>query len=1204
MSPSRSDRLPRFPGRALAALVLAAGWLAAPARGQNLIVRNYTALDGLQTSRILDVREAPSGLPWFATDRGVFEYDGSSWRPVLRDVLSGEKDVEFLRFDGGGEPWVVCQGGLVLDGSALGRSPTVDRSRAEVLRDFEVLGEREVELALCWETRGLRLWRAGRWSSPDLGGAERRAYAVEACLGRLFVGTAEGLWVLEGDGARRVEGLPGRTGAAQDAASAVRGLGRETGPRGELLWVAGNGWLGVVVESEGELRFALRGTDLPVFLRQDADPPLAVAGDGQGGAAYACDWGLCHFDGARGRVFGRRSGLVANGARSLALDSSGMLWGATSVGAFKILGFDVLTWGVEDGLYDDEVTAIAELPGGGLALGHFGGLTLLRGGLPEHVVFPEVKPESWLYGRVIDLYVDRSRRLWVAGGLGLGVLEEERGAVRWLALPEAGTWVNAVQEDASGTLLVGTDAGLFRLEGERLIAVEGVRNHFVRRITVGRDGTVYLATAGGVLVRRNGLARTLRSVADPLAPDSFFTVLEDHAGTVWCGRSDGLWKIEGDLLVPAGEAWNPGRAVYSLTEDRRGRLWMGTDLGLAYSDGRRLTALSWLVDHTGAEANRAAALTDREGRVWMGTTGGLTAFAPGFDVARREPELELLDARIGGQLRSLAGPLRIDAGRSDLVFRARARAAFSEDRIVFRSRMEGFDEWRTVEGSTVLEAHYTGLPPGRYRFEIQARGVGGTFGPSLRSPWIDVAGPWWTRWWGLAGMLALSSLASLAVQRWLTRGRQIRRLRAEFEVRTRELEVSLQELAKTDRLRSLGSLAGGIAHDLRNVLTVLEGNLSILRERCAGLTGTDECFEATDQAVERATQLSSQLQTFATGGTPLTSAVPLGALVADCANLALAGSRVRFELQLEDGLWPAEADQGQIRQVFENLLLNARQCQGAEGWIRVTGTNAVLGPALAGGGPGPGRYVRFTVTDGGPGIPQDVLQHVFDPFFTTREEGTGLGLATALSIVNRHGGQLSVASTSAQGTTFRLLLPAAEEQAVAAGGSAPRGRPDPGGVEDRDGPREAVLVVDDEPHIRRMLVAMLAGLGYEGRPAGGGDEACAMLERARTDARPIRLAIVDLTLPGDAKGDVILQRLRAIEPELRAAASSGYCADAVLAHPQAFGFQVALPKPYRTEELAEALAVLTRGTQAAPEHPREGMPQRHARSDRTARERP
>jgi CheY-like chemotaxis protein len=315
-----------------------------------------------------------------------------------------------------------------------------------------------------------------------------------------------------------------------------------------------------------------------------------------------------------------------------------------------------------------------------------------------------------------------------------------------------------------------------------------------------------------------------------------------------------------------------------------------------------------------------------------------------------------------------------------------------------------------------------------------------------------------------------------------------------------------------------------------------------------------------------------QLQTFSTGGEPITRAIAIGDFVRDSADLVLSGSMVASELELEAGLWPAEADAAQIGQVFENLLLNARQCQPDGGWIRIEGRNRVVGEEADGLGVDPGRYVSFTIADGGPGITEEDRHRIFDPFFTTKDGGSGLGLATALSIVRRHGGSLDVDppdgnAPEGRGAVFRVLLPASESP-VARKVEPPAALPSP---ESR-----RVLVIDDDAHIRPLLVRMLERLGHRAEAARSCDEALALQARSLEEDRPFRMAVIDLTLPGDVSGPEILASLRERQPELVAVAISGHSEDSVLARPTDFGFDLALTKPFRLSDVARTLHELDR----------------------------
>jgi signal transduction histidine kinase len=245
------------------------------------------------------------------------------------------------------------------------------------------------------------------------------------------------------------------------------------------------------------------------------------------------------------------------------------------------------------------------------------------------------------------------------------------------------------------------------------------------------------------------------------------------------------------------------------------------------------------------------------------------------------------------------------------------------------------------------------------------------------------------------------------------------RLRAEITQR----EQMEEELLRVRKLESLGVLAGGIAHDFNNFLTVIQGGIESASMRLSPETPLREILDETATACQRAASLSSQLLTFAKGGTPIRRVVSVAALISDAVRLTLAGSAIGVTLQVPDDLWSAEVDADQMGQVFNNILLNAKQAMPDGGSIEVRTDN--INPD-GDGKPGPGARVRVSIRDTGYGIPADVLPRIFDPYFTTKQSGSGLGLATAYAIVSKHGGRLSVESHRGEGSVFTVDLPASE----------------------------------------------------------------------------------------------------------------------------------------------------------------------------------
>jgi PAS domain S-box-containing protein len=363
-----------------------------------------------------------------------------------------------------------------------------------------------------------------------------------------------------------------------------------------------------------------------------------------------------------------------------------------------------------------------------------------------------------------------------------------------------------------------------------------------------------------------------------------------------------------------------------------------------------------------------------------------------------------------------------------------------------------------------------------------------------------------------------------------------------------------------EKLDSLGVLAGGIAHDFNNLLTVILGNIEMAK---SGLEADHPaCTRLSDaeKATSRAVALTRQLLTFSRGGAPIVRTASLRHLLPETVAFALRGSNVRCEFTLAADLWPAKVDEGQIGQAIHNIVVNADQAMPDGGTIRVGAENTSVGA----GESHPlerGDYVRITVEDRGDGIAPEHLPRVFDPYFTTREGATGLGLATAFSIVRRHGGRLTIESERGVGTVVRIHLPAARDRGL--NGEQAR-KPEVGAG-------RRVLVMDDDEAVRTIAGQMLTSVGYEVEQAADGAEAVALYREGLRIQRPFAAVILDLTVPGGMGGADAIEALRAADPGVRAIVSSGYSDNPVMAEYSRHGFVGVVAKPYRREDLLAAV---------------------------------
>ena len=369
-----------------------------------------------------------------------------------------------------------------------------------------------------------------------------------------------------------------------------------------------------------------------------------------------------------------------------------------------------------------------------------------------------------------------------------------------------------------------------------------------------------------------------------------------------------------------------------------------------------------------------------------------------------------------------------------------------------------------------------------------------------------------------------------------------------------------EELVKVQKLESVGVLAGGIAHDFNNILTGILGNISLARIYTDPRKIAERLAEA-EKASIRAQDLTQRLLTFSRGGAPIRKTASMAELLKDSANFAISGSNIICQFSLADGLWPVEIDEGQMNQVISNLIVNADQAMPEGGIVEVRAENIAVGSEDALPVKG-GKYVKISIEDHGVGIAKEHLPKIFDPYFTTKQKGSGLGLATSYSIVRNHDGHIMADSKVGVGTTFFIYLPASSQEMPA---EEAQNEKDPAMGKGR------ILIMDDEELIRELAGNTLSNVGYAVAVATEGVEAIELYKNAKASDQPFDLVILDLTVPGGLGGKEAIQELIQLDPEVKAIASSGYSNDPVIADFRKFGFSGAIAKPYRAEELSRII---------------------------------
>ncbi len=373
------------------------------------------------------------------------------------------------------------------------------------------------------------------------------------------------------------------------------------------------------------------------------------------------------------------------------------------------------------------------------------------------------------------------------------------------------------------------------------------------------------------------------------------------------------------------------------------------------------------------------------------------------------------------------------------------------------------------------------------------------------------------------------------------------------------------EALKAKKLESFGLLAGGLAHDFNNIIFGIQGNVNLA---LAAVDKEDKIFRylsAADKATVRATDLTQQLLTFSKGGEPVKRKMTVTALPEEAARLVIGGSNMELSYSCVPDLWSVEVDAAQISQVIQNIVLNSIQAMDETGVISISCTNHDQKEGDDHAIVSPGKYIHISIEDQGKGISEEDQEKIFDPYFTTKQEGQGLGLAICHSLIKNHDGFLAVDSEPEKGTVFHLYLPAVEggeQAAVPTVESLEKWTPTP---------EITVMIMDDEEIIRELVSSILEQAGYKVVAVEDGIEAIKLYQEMMRADGPPDVVIMDLIVPSGVGGKEAAAEIKKMDPSATLVVSSGSSNDPVLVHYQKYGFCRALPKPYREDELCRCV---------------------------------
>jgi two-component system, cell cycle sensor histidine kinase and response regulator CckA len=372
-----------------------------------------------------------------------------------------------------------------------------------------------------------------------------------------------------------------------------------------------------------------------------------------------------------------------------------------------------------------------------------------------------------------------------------------------------------------------------------------------------------------------------------------------------------------------------------------------------------------------------------------------------------------------------------------------------------------------------------------------------------------------------------------------------------------------KELRKIQKLDSIGTLASGIAHDFNNILMGIFGNIAMAMLNLEEDDPSLAFLKDAEKSIERARRLTGQLLTFSKGGNPIKESVHLFDFVQDVINFDLAGSKVKTVFEQDDDLWVVRADRGQLEQVFSNFAINALEAMPEGGTFTVRLENVEISdkaiPALK-----QGKYIKATIHDTGKGIPEKNLDQVFDPYFTTKQTGNGLGLSTVYSIIQKHNGFIQIESKENDGTIITIFLPAIIDRKRQETIETEKGIT-------KQKNEQNILVMDDEKAVRDIISLLLGRVGYIVETVEEGSQALVRYQERMEQGTPFSLVIMDLTIPGGMGGKEAIKNLLELDPDAVVVVSSGYAEDPIMSNYAEFGFKGVIAKPYTLKKLLDKL---------------------------------
>ncbi len=805
-------------------------WLAISALAQSVYAfqyptRTYTELDGLPNTEIWSVVQDKERLLWFSARGIVASYDGLEWEHYLYPDRMPVKNIIRLTIDQEGNAWGINSVLQVCKHTSEGwklfsfeqRHPVYDEPI--VVSQFQVVelnGEQTVIIAS--PMIGLLIYQDGEWVSfgEKQSGADR-VYAVLALGDSLLIGSDQGLACLkEGTLITYPDAVTGRSSRA------IYGLAIDSSQAGQpCIWSFGKDWVG---QLDGSRVKVLRS--IPAFPAEPIRNIPPMLPDGGGGVFFGYNFiSYQYLQNGCLHAMGPSSGLAAQGYTGASRDHEGGYWFATVRGATRIPSLRFQNYSTQDGLLDDEVTAIAQDSQGNMYFGHNAGITINTGHAFKRVTFSK-SIQNFSNARVMDFEFDADGNLLAAISIAGLAKVDVNGGIEYINCSECRS-LNALGKDSHGQIYIGTGSGLSLLKNNRIVPDPRLQDTTIRNISVTQDDELLLSTLSGGLIWVTGdQVRFIQSTSSPDLNAVYCATKNETTGQILVGTLTGLAEVQGDSLAPYRiNHTQIDRPVYFLVCDHLDRLWIGTDNGVYRWDGEHVVHFTVYNGLAGMEVNRAAGFIDENDLLWIGTNSGLSRYLENNDRNPWEfpdPEVQILSITTNGILYSPNESIVLPA-KFDLSFKYRAISFLDERQPFYEITLvkHGSSKTSTVDPHSRY-MHFSNLSGGKYHLEIQAIDAWGRVSQPVKSNTFKVNRPIYLQIWFLI-LMGIGVIGGiLFLINYISTRKYSQSLQSEVMVKTRELREAM------DKYRNLVERAVLGIFRADNHGRILEGNIALV----------------------------------------------------------------------------------------------------------------------------------------------------------------------------------------------------------------------------------------------------------------------------------------------------------------------------------------------------------------------------------------